>query len=177
MKKRVAIIGAGGHEKVIADAVLKSGEYELVGFVDAKIPRGTVVFGTYSILESQANIHLILPEIDCFIIGIGANEIRKKVVESLPENLEWATVIHPSASIASETIIGKGSIILANSVIGIASVIGEFSIVDAGVVVDHECEIGAFCHLSIGTCVGSNSKISTNTKSEIGQLFQPFSTR
>ena len=105
MKKRVAIIGAGGHGKVIADAVLKSGEYELVGFVDAKIQRGTVVFGTYPILESQANIHLLLPEIDCFIIGIGANEIRKKVVESLPENLEWATVIHPSASIASETII------------------------------------------------------------------------
>ena len=39
MKKRVAIIGAGGHGKVIADAVLKSGEYELVGFVDAKIQR------------------------------------------------------------------------------------------------------------------------------------------
>jgi sugar O-acyltransferase (sialic acid O-acetyltransferase NeuD family) len=177
MRKRVAIIGAGGHGKVIADAVLKSGEYELVGFVDANLPRGTAIFRTFSILESQENIHLLLPVIDLFIIGIGANAVRKKVIESLPENLEWATVIHPSAIIASETKIGKGSIILANSVIGMQTIIGEFCIVDAGVIVDHECEIGAFCHLSIGTCVGSNSKISSNTKSEIGQLFQPFSSR
>ena len=33
MNKKVIIIGAGGHAKVIADIVIKSGD-ELVGFLD-----------------------------------------------------------------------------------------------------------------------------------------------
>ena len=177
MKKRVAIIGAGGHGKVIADAILKSNSYELVGFVDAKLAIGTNVFGAFKVVATQENIQLIIPQIDCFIIGIGSNEIREIVAASLPNNIEWATIIHPSASVSIQTEIGEGSVILANSVINADSKIGRFCIIDSGSIVDHESEIGDFSHLSIGTCVGSNSKISSNTKSEIGQLFQPFSTR
>lgn len=177
MKKRVAIIGAGGHGKVIADAILKSNSYELVGFVDAKLAIGTNVFGAFKVVATQENIQLIIPQIDCFIIGIGSNEIREIVAASLPNNIEWATIIHPSASISLQTEIGEGSVILANSVINADSKIGRFCIIDSGSIVDHECEIGDFSHLSIGTCVGSNSKISAKTKSDLGQIFQPFTQK
>ena len=41
-KKNVVIIGAGGHGKVIADIIIKSGD-NLLGFLDDNIEKGTVV--------------------------------------------------------------------------------------------------------------------------------------
>ncbi len=48
--------------------------------------------------------------------------------------------------------------------------------IDTAVVVDHECEIGQFCHLSIGSIIGSGAKVSARTKTEMGQIIAPFST-
>jgi FlaA1/EpsC-like NDP-sugar epimerase len=36
--KRLLIVGAGGHGRSVAEAVLAAGKYELVGFVDDSAP-------------------------------------------------------------------------------------------------------------------------------------------
>jgi sugar O-acyltransferase (sialic acid O-acetyltransferase NeuD family) len=176
MKKGIVIIGAGGHGKVIADAVIKANQYDLLGFVDAHLPIGTKVFGAYEIIESQENIDTLINDSTKFIIGIGNNDIRKKIQEQLAPSLSWVTVVHPSAVISYNVVIGEGSVVLANAVINADSKIGEFTIVDSGVIVDHDCEIGSFSHLTIGTLVGSNSKLPTGTKTSLGQVFNPFTT-
>ena len=48
MHKKVIIIGAGGHAKVIADIIEKSGD-QIVGFLDDKIEKisySSTLFGT-----------------------------------------------------------------------------------------------------------------------------------
>jgi len=174
MKEGIVIIGAGGHGKVIADAVIKAGKYDLKGFVDAKLTVGTKVFGDYEIIASQENIGTLINNSTRFIIGIGNNEVRKKIQEQLSSSISWATVVHPSAVISYNVIIGEGSVVLANSVINADSNIGIFTIVDSGTIVDHECMIGDFSHLSIGTLVGSNNTLKAGLKSSLGQVFNPF---
>ena len=174
MKEGIVIIGAGGHGKVIADAIIKAGKYELKGFVDSKLPVGTKVFGDYEIIESQENIATLINNSTLFIIGIGNNEVRKKIQEQLSPSISWATVVHPSAVISYNVRIGEGSVVLANAVINADTKVGAFTIVDSGVIVDHECEIGDFSHLTIGTLVGSNSKLKSGLKSSLGQVFNPF---
>jgi acetyltransferase EpsM len=174
MKEGIVIIGAGGHGKVIADAIIKAGKYDLKGFVDAKLPVGTKVFGDYEIIESQENIGTLINDSTRFIIGIGNNEVRKMIYTQFSNKLAWATVVHPSAVISYNVLIGEGSVVLANSVINADSKVGAFTIVDSGVIVDHECEVGDFSHLTIGTLVGSNSKLKSNLKTDLGQVFNPF---
>lgn len=174
MKEGIVIIGAGGHGKVISDAIVKSGQYNLIGFVDAKLPIGTAVFGEYKIIETQDNISSLVNGSTKFIIGIGNNEVRNKIYTQFSNSLAWATVIHPSAVIAGDVKIGEGSVLLANTVVNASSTIGQFTIVDSGVIVDHECEVGSFSHLTIGTLVGSNSKLQSNLKTDLGQIIQPF---
>lgn len=174
MKEGIVIIGAGGHGKVIADAIVKAGQYNLLGFVDAKLPIGTTVFGDYKIIETQDNIASLMNDSTKFIIGIGNNEVRSKIYTQFANSLAWATVNHPSAVIAGDVKIGEGSVLLANAVVNASSTIGQFTIIDSGVIVDHECAIGSFSHLTIGTLVGSNSKLKSNLKTELGQIIKPF---
>lgn len=175
MNPKIVIIGAGGHAKVVCDAILCSGKYTIAGFVDAKVPVGTVVMDDYKVILSQDELDKLKNTVDYFIVAIGNNEIRAKLYNELKQFLKPAVIIHPAAAIARNAKIGEGAVVLANSVVNALGVIGENTIVNSGVVVDHESVIGDHVHLSIGTMVGSNSSVSGFITTEIGQNINGFS--
>lgn len=175
MKQKIVIIGAGGHGKVICDAILAQDKYELVGFVDALIPVGEIVFKEYKVIESQKNVHLLKDKADVFIVAIGNNTVREKIYHLVNKTLEPGIVIHPSAIIGSEVSIKLGTVILANSVINASCEIGINTIINVALVIDHDCKIGDHIHLSIGTMVGSNSIVSDFYTSSIGENIPSFS--
>jgi sugar O-acyltransferase (sialic acid O-acetyltransferase NeuD family) len=175
MGNRIAIIGAGGHGKVVCDAILAQNEYVINGFVDVSLPVGTVVINGYQVIANQNNLESLKSQVDFFIVAIGDNKIRNHVFELAKAILKPAIVIHPSAVVGSDVQIGSGTVVLANSVINASSKIGENVIVNSRVVVDHDCVIGNDIHLSIGTMVGSNSKINNGYLSAIGENINAFS--
>ncbi len=175
MKPKIVIIGAGGHGKVICDAILAQNQYEMIGFVDAVISVGTVVMVDHKVIVSQAEISKLKGLTDYFIIAIGNNEVRKKIYGELKQFLKPALIIHPSAVIAANALVKQGSVCLANAVISANCVVGENAIINAGVVIDHECIVGDHIHLSIGTLIGSNSTIAADVVLPVGSIIQPFS--
>ena len=54
MHKKVIIIGAGGHAKVIADIIEKSGD-EVVGFLDDNKENGATVIKNYKVIGDLNN--------------------------------------------------------------------------------------------------------------------------
>jgi acetyltransferase EpsM len=175
MKPRLIIIGAGGHAKVVCDAVESIGNYSIAGFVDANVPVGTVVASGHKVILRQDELDKVKDHADHFIVAIGNNRIRAELFSRLSQTLKPVTLIHPSAVVAGSAEVKAGAVILANSVIAAFSVIGENTIVNAGVVVDHESEIGNHVHLSIGTMVGSNSSVADQVVTAIGQHINAFS--
>lgn len=104
MSKKLVIIGASGHGKVIADIALKNG-YEIVGFLDdndaVKEIAGFPVLGSVSEIPSY--------QTECeFIIAIGNNRIREMIAEQYAVN--WATLIHPTAVIGMDVQIEVGTV-------------------------------------------------------------------
>ncbi len=176
MKEKIVIIGAGGHGKVVADAITAQGKYELLGFIDASIPVGKVIVNDFKVIQTQADFYLLKDQVDTFIVAVGSNIIREKLVIMAEAVLKPATVIHPSALIGSDVTIGVGSVVLANTVINSSSKIGRNTIVNTGSIIDHDCIIGNNIHLSIGTLVGSNSEIKDGYTSRIGEAIDSFST-
>ena len=78
------------------------------------------------------------------VIAIGDSLIRKKIVESLPKDTNYQTIIHPSSRISPFSKIGKGSIISAESVISIDVVIGSHAQINFHSSIGHDCKIGNF---------------------------------
>lgn len=175
MANRIVIIGAGGHGKVVCDAILAQNKYEIIGFADVAVPVGTAIINGYKVIAAQNEIELLKEKAEYFIIAIGNNRIREQAFFFAKKKLQPAVIIHPSAVIGSEVIIGGGAVILANALVNAFSSIGENTIVNAGAVIDHDCVIGAHAHLSIGTVTGSNSMIGDYYTSSIGERMAAFS--
>ena len=159
---RLIIIGAGGHGKVIADNAMKNG-YTDICFADdnaAGVCMGFPIIGT------TADI----PKFDDgeteFVIGVGSNETRKKIAERYDVN--WGTLIHPSAQIAFDVSIGKGSVVMAGAVINVSTTVGRHCIINTGAIVEHDNRIEDFAHISPGAALAGSVRIGEGTHIGIG---------
>jgi len=161
--KKVIVIGAGGHGRVIADIVTLSGDVVL-GFLDDKDPNE---FPNITILGKLTDIDRFKQEAS-FIIGIGNNHIRKQLMESLDVN--WYTAIHPTAVIASDVKIEEGSAVMANTVINTGSKIGRGVIVNTAATVDHDSVLANYVHISPGAHLGGTVNVGPGTWIGIGAV-------
>lgn len=177
MKPNIIIIGAGGHGKVVYDAILAQNKFQVLGFVDSVLEPGTIVIHDVKVICKQSNIESLNNQNLHFIVAIGNNDARAKVYESLKNTFKPATIIHPLCTIGSNVIIGDGTVVLANAVVNVMSHIGENTIVNTGVIVDHETNIGNHVYLRIGTIIGNNTLIPDFFTSDLGQIVQPFTNK
>lgn len=150
------VIGAGGHSKVIFDAVQKQGVYRIVAFVDTTLdlPR----------TQGQVPVLTALPD-DCegkyFIVAIGDNVTRARLfAEMQAKGLRPATVVHPNSTIAGTATIGLGSIVCPGVIIGPDTVIGINSILNTASSIDHDCQIGEHVHIGPGSTIAGSCHIA-----------------
>lgn len=147
--RTLAIIGASGHGKVVADAALSSGWQKII-FFDDRWPTLNKV-GPWDVIGNCSSLLQKTSAYDEIIVAIGANAIRmEKITEILNCNIPLATIIHPSSIISSYTQIGIGSVIFAGAILNIDSSIGIGSIVNTGATIDHDCKLGNGVHISPG---------------------------
>lgn len=159
---KLIIIGAGGHGKVIADNAVKNG-YTNISFVDDNF-KGSIM--GFPIIGTCADIENLSDSQTDFIIAIGNNAVRKQI--ALKYNLNYATLVHPSAQIAINVEIGKGTVVMAGAVINACASVGEHCIINTGAIVEHDNVIENYVHLSPNVALGGTVKIGELTHMGIG---------
>lgn len=159
---RLVIIGAGGHGKVIADIALKNG-YKDVCFVDDHATGEVMGLPVIGVCEDIT--HLNDGHTD-FVIGIGNNAVRKAIAEKYDVN--WVTLIHPSAQIAFNAEIGKGTVVMANAAINVCATIGEHCIINTGAIIEHDNVIENYVHISPNAALGGTVQIGMECHIGIG---------
>ena len=153
--KKLAIIGAGGHGKVIADIAIKNGYGEIVFLDDEK---DVWECGGYPIVGTTKEANRIDADI---IVGIGNARIRKRMMDQL-KDVNIVTLIHPNAVIADDVVIGDGTVVMAGTVINPGTVIGKGCIVNTSASVDHDCKLGDYVHVAVGAHICGNVTIEDN---------------
>ena len=162
MQKKVIIFGAGGHARVIADIIKKSGD-EIVGFLDDNADiQGKTIFDSKIVLGDTSE-ESVKKYVDCyFIIGIGSNRVRKIISEKY-SNLKWYTAIHPSSIIGSDVSIKEGTVIMAGTVINTGTVVGKHCIVNTSSSLEHDNILEDYVHISPGSHLAGTVRISEGT--------------
>lgn len=159
---RLIIIGAGGHGKVIADAALKNG-YTNICYIDDHATGDVMGF---PIIGTTADIECLNDGSMDFIIGIGNNAVRKELAEKYQVN--WVSIVHPSAQIAFNAEIGKGTVVMANAVVNVCATVGEHCIINTGAIIEHDNVIENYAHISPNVALGGTVRIGSLTHVGIG---------
>lgn len=155
--KKLAIIGASGHGKVIADIAVKNGYKEIVFLDDnpnVQECAGFRVVGPSEDVDKYSDYDVI--------VAIGNASIRKKIHKQVGE-YRLTTLIHPQSVISRRVTIGKGTVVMAGAIINSDTKIGEGCIINTGASVDHDCNIGDFVHVSVGAHVAGTVIIGDGT--------------
>jgi sugar O-acyltransferase (sialic acid O-acetyltransferase NeuD family) len=160
--KRLVIIGAGGHGKVIADIALKNG-YVNICFVDDNATGDVMGF---PIIGTSIEIKRLNDGSTDFVIGIGNNATRKLIAEKYDVN--FVTLVHPSAQIGVNVSIGKGTVVMAGAVINVCSTVGEHCIINTGAIVEHDNVIEDYAHISPNAALGGTVRVGALSHIGIG---------
>ena len=154
--KKLTIIGASGHGKVVASIALLNG-YDEIEFLDDN--EAIVACGNYPVI-GKSKLALKI-ENDIFV-AIGNCQIRKKIMERLADR-NMPVLIHPNATVAEGVLIGKGTVVVAGAVINSDAIIGKGGIVNTCSSVGHDCTIGDYVHVAPGAHVCGTSQIGNVT--------------
>jgi sugar O-acyltransferase (sialic acid O-acetyltransferase NeuD family) len=159
------IYGAGGHGKVVLDAMQVAG-MQCAAFVDDKeisIWAGLSVYHLSGLdLENAIYLHL----------AIGNCRTREAIASRLIKP-KFFTVSHPTAVIAKTATVGLGTFLAAQSIIAPDAVIGNHCIVNHAAVVDHDCIVGDFTHIAPQCCLGGGVKIGRGVFIGTGAVVLP----
>lgn len=165
--KRLAVLGASGHGRVIGDAALCAGWRDVVFFDDRYANLHSV--GPWSIIGSLADMLTAPIECDGVIVAIGDNHARLDCQRQLvASGLHLTTLIHPAAVVSQFATLGAGSVVLAGAVVGPFSVIGDAVIINTGATVDHDCVLADGVHVSPGSHLGGAVRVGEESWIGIG---------
>lgn len=164
--RQVVVIGAGGHARVLLDALALCG-VAVAGLTDAdpakhgKIIAGARVLGDDRALEGHP------PASTMLVNAMGSTETmaqRQAVFERLKaRGYRFLTVAHPAAVIARDAVLGEGAQLMAGAIVQSGARIGANSILNTGAQVDHDCDIGAHVHLAPGATLSGAVAVGEGT--------------
>lgn len=165
--KKLAILGASGHGKVVADTAECTG-WDHIDFFDDAWP-STQQNGIWPVKGSTAELIFQLNEYDGVCVAIGNNVIRQRKVEELIAlGSALPVLIHPMAYVSPHASVGPGSVVFAGAVVNAGVQIGSGAILNTGCSVDHDCILGEAVHISPGARLAGGVVVGMRTWVGIG---------
>ena len=145
----LAILGAGGHGKVVADCAESAGWNE-VHFYDDAWPLHRRV-EHWSIRGTGSDLLNTACHYDGIIVAIGNNWKRIRCLEALQKQGGCLiSLIHPAAVVSRYARLGSGCVVVAGAIINAFAEIGAGVIINTGATVGHDCRLQAGVHIAPG---------------------------
>lgn len=158
--RRLILIGASGHGKVCAEIAELNG-YEDILFLDddrtIKECDGHIVAGVEDDFEK------FVDNFTAFFVSIGSGETRKRIQKRIIDaGGKIATLIHPESIVSKNVVIDTGVVVMAGAVINPGTEVGEGCIVNTASSIDHDCKIGDYSHIAVGSHICGTVNIGKN---------------
>ena len=192
--KPVIVLGAGGHARVLLDA-LRQLKVEVIGATDiapAQVDDGKL---GVPLLGTDDKVKDFQPGEIELVNGLGTTGVsphREDLFRRFKQlGFSFRSVIHPSAVIAENVVLHEGVQIMAGAVLQTGSVIEENVIVNTRASVDHDAHVeahshvapgailcgdvsvGRGCHIGAGAVLVQGAKVKAQVLVKAGSLVKP----
>lgn len=174
MKKSIVLLGAGGHCRVVVDALRELKAYRIAAILGTKRDLGCSVMGI-PVCGTDADLkkHYAKGARYCFIAvgSIGNPRVRQGLAASArAAGYEFPSLISPSAAVSRHASIGEGTYAGPASVINAGASVGRHCIINSGCVIEHDCVLGDFVHAAPNSAVGGGARIGEGAHIGIGSV-------
>ena len=174
MGKRLLVLGAGGHGKVVREVALSllniDGKpvYESVDFLDDN---------SENAIGKIADLEKYRAQYSDVFCGIGNNTVRKQLLNQA-EHLGFnvPVLIHASAYISPSAVIEAGTVVEPKAIINANTVIHRGCIISVGAIVDHDVIVNEFVHVNAGAIVKAGARVESIRKLEAGEIVLGYGT-
>ena len=172
-------MGAGGHGREVLDVVeamnRREPAFQVLGFLDDNSGGGDVlarrsvgVVGTVADLASAGADYLV---------AIGSPEVRRRVDRLATElGLRAAVVVHPSATIGSDVVLGPGTVVTAGVRLTTNIRLGRHVHLNVNVTVSHDCRLGDYVTMNPGARACGNVTLDEGVTLGAGATVIPART-
>ncbi|WP_016956769.1 acetyltransferase [Catenovulum agarivorans] len=162
---KLVLLGGGGHCHSVIDVIQLTRQYEILGILDSRLPKGHSVFG-HEVLGGDELIKHYLNKDVLFVnaIGqIGVTESRIKLFRVVKQSGgTFATIVSPRAYVGINVRVGEGTIVMHDSLINANSIVGTNCIINSKSLIEHDCLVGDNCHISTGAILNGGVEVGDN---------------
>jgi len=161
--KQLVLVGGGGTTSDVLSLIHSinrvSPVYRVLGILDDTLALGTTKYGVPVLGRLEAGGPGEFGYVDC--LGSPGSHVRRETLLRergfVPEAFE--SIIHPSACISHDSVIGPGCLIYPNVVILSGVILGSHVTILANSVLNHDVEVGPFSILASGVNVSGRVRI------------------
>ena len=164
MKKKIVLIGAGGHAVSCIETINSQKKFTISQIVGTN--KNLDILKKYKILSEKEFLKKKLKKINILIaFGQLKSGIERKKKYNFYKNKKFKFPIIKSSSsyVSNEAKISEGTIIMHKCFVNAGSVIGKNCIINTGVIIEHNCTIGDNVHIAPGAIILGGCNIGENS--------------
>lgn len=158
----IILLGGGDHAKVLIHMLLGT-RRQILGYTDPDESRLPIL--DVKRLGDDEVIFKYRPEEVRLVNGIGSvssTALREKTYDRFNgKGYFFASVMHPSATIASDVRLSDGVQIMAGAILQPGSSVGANAIVNTGAIIDHDCVVGTHAHIAPGVVLSGSVRVGS----------------
>jgi sugar O-acyltransferase (sialic acid O-acetyltransferase NeuD family) len=170
---RLIVFGAGGHAKVVLEAVRASFPDCALAIIDddpaavGTALLGIPVSGGRDWLAEQWPGAPVFP-------AIGSNAARAELIGWLGRSgRQVAAVVHPRALLSPSATLGPGGFLAPGAIVNAETALGPGVIVNTGATIDHDCRIGLAAHVAPGAHLCGGVRVGERSLIGVGATVIP----
>ena len=160
-KKKIILIGGGGHCKSCIDVIEQTKKYEIIGILDPH--KSGLLLGYPIINQDDTYIEELVKKDYYFFITIGqikTAEKRVKIYKLLKDyGAKIATIISPLAYVSKHATIKEGTIIMHHAIVNADATVKENCIINSKALVEHDATVHKHTHISTGAIINGGVEV------------------
>lgn len=160
MRKKIIIIGGGGHARSVLSVIKKGREFLPVGYVDVW-DRGKILGVPW--LGPDTMLKSLRKRCRYAVMGLGSVDLSdkrravwKKVISS---GFDLPVIVSPTAILNEGVCLQAGTVVFDGVIVNVGSKVGQGCILNTGCIIDHDCDIGDFVHLAPGVTLSGEVSV------------------
>lgn len=161
-KKKIILIGGGGHCKSCIDVIESTNEFEIAGIIDTLDKVGQKVLG-YEIIGSDDDLEAFREKYEYALITVGqikSAALRIKLYTKAQDlGFKFPVIKASTAYVSAHSEIHDGTIIMHGVIVNAGAKIGENNIINSKALIEHDTFIGKHNHISTNAILNGNVQI------------------